>query len=200
MHATAARREGDVYVLELDALHRSAGRGRGAVQRHRTRVRGAEDRHLHARLRRIRRFLTLLSDGERLTGAYALEPEAGEWTPQATRIGTAPCCSPGNQPFRRPPRCACSGVDGARVRRTHAPGRAPHTVGRTFGALPSGLRRPGDGDVGGGAKSDSRGPRFTTTKGLTSALAGMRMQTFPRLDGRPGVGFMEEPLFAGTGR
>lgn len=29
-------------------------------------------------------FLTLLSDGERLTGAYALGPEAGEWTQQAT--------------------------------------------------------------------------------------------------------------------
>ena len=29
-------------------------------------------------------FLTLLSDGERLTGAYALGPEAGEWLQQAT--------------------------------------------------------------------------------------------------------------------
>src|SRR5262249_54234543 len=29
-------------------------------------------------------FLTLLSDGERLTGAFALGPEAGEWTQQAT--------------------------------------------------------------------------------------------------------------------
>jgi pyruvate/2-oxoglutarate dehydrogenase complex dihydrolipoamide dehydrogenase (E3) component len=29
-------------------------------------------------------FLTLLSDGIRLTGAYALGPEAGEWTQQAT--------------------------------------------------------------------------------------------------------------------
>jgi pyruvate/2-oxoglutarate dehydrogenase complex dihydrolipoamide dehydrogenase (E3) component len=29
-------------------------------------------------------FLTLLSDGERLTGAYAVGPEAGEWTQQAT--------------------------------------------------------------------------------------------------------------------
>jgi dihydrolipoamide dehydrogenase len=28
--------------------------------------------------------LTLLSDGERLTGAYALGPEAGEWLQQAT--------------------------------------------------------------------------------------------------------------------
>src|SRR6516162_7408187 len=29
-------------------------------------------------------FLTLLSDGTRLTGAYALGPEAGEWMQQAT--------------------------------------------------------------------------------------------------------------------
>jgi dihydrolipoamide dehydrogenase len=29
-------------------------------------------------------FLTLLSDGARLTGAYALGPEAGEWMQQAT--------------------------------------------------------------------------------------------------------------------
>jgi pyruvate/2-oxoglutarate dehydrogenase complex dihydrolipoamide dehydrogenase (E3) component len=29
-------------------------------------------------------FLTLVSDGERLTGAYALAPEAGEWLQQAT--------------------------------------------------------------------------------------------------------------------
>jgi pyruvate/2-oxoglutarate dehydrogenase complex dihydrolipoamide dehydrogenase (E3) component len=28
--------------------------------------------------------LTLLSDGDRLTGAYALGPEAGEWMQQAT--------------------------------------------------------------------------------------------------------------------
>jgi pyruvate/2-oxoglutarate dehydrogenase complex dihydrolipoamide dehydrogenase (E3) component len=37
-------------------------------------------------------FLTLLSDGDRLTGAYALGPEAGEWLQQATlaiRAGVA---------------------------------------------------------------------------------------------------------------
>ena len=44
----------------------------------------SEDRDLHARLRRSKGFLTLLSDGERLTGAYALGPEAGEWLQQAT--------------------------------------------------------------------------------------------------------------------
>ena len=32
----------------------------------------------------INGFLTLLSDGTRLTGAYALGPEAGEWLQQAT--------------------------------------------------------------------------------------------------------------------
>jgi dihydrolipoamide dehydrogenase len=30
------------------------------------------------------RFLTVHSDGERLTGAYAIGPEAGEWLQQAT--------------------------------------------------------------------------------------------------------------------
>ena len=34
----------------------------------------AEDRHLHARVRRQQRLPDLLSDGERLTGAYALGP------------------------------------------------------------------------------------------------------------------------------
>src|SRR5262249_47546952 len=34
-------------------------------------------------------FLTLLSDGERLTGAYALGPEAGEWMQQATLASRA---------------------------------------------------------------------------------------------------------------
>jgi dihydrolipoamide dehydrogenase len=29
-------------------------------------------------------FMTLLSDGKRLTGAYALGPDAGEWMQQAT--------------------------------------------------------------------------------------------------------------------
>jgi dihydrolipoamide dehydrogenase len=29
-------------------------------------------------------FLTLIADGDRLTGAYALGPEAGEWLQQAT--------------------------------------------------------------------------------------------------------------------
>ncbi len=42
-------------------------------------------RDLHARLRHDSPgFMTLVSDGERLTGAYALGPEAGEWLQQAT--------------------------------------------------------------------------------------------------------------------
>ncbi len=43
-------------------------------------------------------FLTLLSDGERLTGAYALGPEAGEWMQQATLAIRRP------RPARRPTR------------------------------------------------------------------------------------------------
>jgi pyruvate/2-oxoglutarate dehydrogenase complex dihydrolipoamide dehydrogenase (E3) component len=31
-------------------------------------------------------FLTLVSDGERLTGAYAVGPDAGEWMQQATVV------------------------------------------------------------------------------------------------------------------
>ena len=38
-------------------------------------------------------FLTLLSDGERLTGAYGLGPEAGEWLQQATLAIRARCRS-----------------------------------------------------------------------------------------------------------
>jgi pyruvate/2-oxoglutarate dehydrogenase complex dihydrolipoamide dehydrogenase (E3) component len=38
----------------------------------------------YARAHESNGFITLLSDGERLTGAYALGPEAGEWLQQAT--------------------------------------------------------------------------------------------------------------------
>ena len=44
----------------------------------------AAHRHLHARVRPKPGFMTLVSDGERLTGAYAVGPEAGEWLQQAT--------------------------------------------------------------------------------------------------------------------
>jgi hypothetical protein len=36
-------------------------------------------------------FLTLLSDGEKLVGAYAVGPEAGEWLGQAT-VAIGPRC------------------------------------------------------------------------------------------------------------
>ena len=180
MHATAARRDGDEYVLQFDGGtelrgdrllvatgrrprvdgdrpgdgrrrgrpprhpgRRAPARGRAALgdrRRHRhlaadprRRVRGRRGRGEHRRRVRVRRttkpfrgsptrirrprrwarskrstapphavsevpktatythayaesngFLTLLSDGERLTGAYALGPEAGEWLQQAT--------------------------------------------------------------------------------------------------------------------
>ncbi len=48
-------------------------------------------------------FLTLLSDGERLTGTYALGPEAGEWLQQASLAIRAPasrsgCCATPSSP------------------------------------------------------------------------------------------------------
>ena len=61
------------------------------VQRDRSSVRGAQDRDLHTRVREFHGFLTLLSDGERLTGAYALGPEAGEWLQQAVLAVRARC-------------------------------------------------------------------------------------------------------------
>ena len=60
-------------------------RERGPVQRHRLLLsevaKTATYTHAYAE---SNGFLTLLSDGERLTGAYALGPEAGEWLQQAT--------------------------------------------------------------------------------------------------------------------
>jgi dihydrolipoamide dehydrogenase len=48
-------------------------------------VRGAKDGHLHPHAcAESTRFLTLLGAGERLTGADALGPEAGEWLQQST--------------------------------------------------------------------------------------------------------------------
>ena len=71
-------------VTYTDPQAAAVGAAEGALQRDGPAVGGAEDRHLHARVRRENGFLTLLSDGERLTGAYALGPEAGEWLQQAT--------------------------------------------------------------------------------------------------------------------
>jgi pyruvate/2-oxoglutarate dehydrogenase complex dihydrolipoamide dehydrogenase (E3) component len=45
---------------------------------------GSPGEHTAGALAESKGFLTLLSDGERLTGAYALGPEAGEWLQQAT--------------------------------------------------------------------------------------------------------------------
>jgi pyridine nucleotide-disulfide oxidoreductase len=47
-------------------------------------VRGGQDGHVHHAYAKSNGFLPLLSDGEVLTGAYALGPEAGEWLQQAT--------------------------------------------------------------------------------------------------------------------
>ena len=62
----------------------AAARDGGPVQRDHARVGGAEDRDLHARVRREQWVPDPARDGERLTGAYALGPEAGEWLQQAT--------------------------------------------------------------------------------------------------------------------
>ena len=71
-------------VVYTDPQAAAVGAAEAPLQRHRAAVRGRQDRHLHPRLCRSNGFLTLLSDGERLTGAYALGPEAGEWLQQAT--------------------------------------------------------------------------------------------------------------------
>ena len=53
-------------------------------------------------------FLTLVSDGQKLTGAYAVGPEAGEWLGQATlavRAGCrSTCCATRSSRSRRSPR------------------------------------------------------------------------------------------------
>ena len=69
-------------------LHRSAGRRRrrhrGQVRRDRAPVGRSPRPPRTARYAESNGYLTLLSDGERLTGAHALGPEAGEWLQQAT--------------------------------------------------------------------------------------------------------------------
>ena len=70
-------------------LHRPAGGGgRARPRRGSARPRGCRTSPKTATYTRAyaesNGFLTLLSDGERLTGAYALGPEAGEWLQQAT--------------------------------------------------------------------------------------------------------------------
>jgi hypothetical protein len=63
---------------------RSRRRGGGPLQRDRSRARGVQDRPYTRAYAESNGFLTLLSDGARLTGAYALGPEAGEWLQHAT--------------------------------------------------------------------------------------------------------------------
>ena len=70
-------------------LHRPAGRrgrrDRGAASARPRRVSEVAKTATYTRAyAESNGFLTLLSDGERLTGAYALGPEAGEWLQQAT--------------------------------------------------------------------------------------------------------------------
>ena len=63
---------------------RLGGRDRGTVRRHRALAEVAKTATYTHAYAESSGFLTLLSDGERLTGAYALGPEAGEWLQQAT--------------------------------------------------------------------------------------------------------------------
>ena len=71
-------------VTYTDPQAAAVGAAEAQFSATRSALRGSQDGDLYARLRRVEWFLTLLSDGERLTGAYALGPEAGEWLQQAT--------------------------------------------------------------------------------------------------------------------
>ena len=82
-------REAQLRRRAARRLHRSAGRRRSAPTEARFSATAASSEV--AKTATYTRayaesngFLTLLSDGERLTGAYALGPEAGEWLQQAT--------------------------------------------------------------------------------------------------------------------
>ena len=85
---SSASRGGQLRRGSPGGVHRPAGgvggRGRGAVQRHRAVDAWRRPRPTRAEYAESNGFLTLVSDGERLTGAYALGPEAGEWLQQAT--------------------------------------------------------------------------------------------------------------------
>ena len=82
-------REANYEAVPRADLHRSAGgRGRRDARRASAGPRALSEIAKTATYTRAyadsNGFLTLLSDGERLTGAYALGPEAGEWLQQAT--------------------------------------------------------------------------------------------------------------------
>ena len=103
-------------------------------------------------------YLTLLSDGERLTGAYALGPEAGEWLQQATLAIRArvplDVLLDTIQPFPTFSEIYLAGAEGAAQRDRHGGARrgggvmSAHRVvivGGGFGGLQAalGLRRAG---------------------------------------------------------
>ena len=94
-------------------------------------------------------FLTLLSDGQRLTGAYALGPEAGEWLQQATLAIRA------HVPARRSVRHDPAVPDVLRNLRTGAEG-AP---GPDRGGAEAGRHRATDGELRGGRAAAGRPPR-----------------------------------------
>ena len=81
--------DGQLRRRPARGLHRPAGGLGGRARRRRCRRPSRSPRSrapppTRARTRRRPGFMTLVSDGERLTGAYALGPEAGEWLQQAT--------------------------------------------------------------------------------------------------------------------
>ena len=72
-------------VVFTDPQAAAVGATDGALQRNGAALGASRrPRRTRARTPSSNGFLTLLSDGERLTGAYALGPEAGEWLQQAT--------------------------------------------------------------------------------------------------------------------
>ena len=71
-------------VTYTDPQAAAVGAAEATVQRHRTMSEVPKTATYTRAYAKSNGFLTLLSDGERLTGAYALGPEAGEWLQQAT--------------------------------------------------------------------------------------------------------------------
>jgi hypothetical protein len=107
MHVTAARRAGDDFVLELTDARQLRGDRLLVAAGGRPRVTNTDPQSATAARPRLgsapprvseiaktatythacaesNGFLTVLSDGHRLIGAYALGPEGGEWMQQAT--------------------------------------------------------------------------------------------------------------------
>src|SRR5207247_704236 len=83
-HATAARYAAVPRVVFTDPQAASVGEAEG-LKTARVELSGVARTSTYTRAYDKKPgFLTLVSDGERLTGAYALGPEAGEWLGQAT--------------------------------------------------------------------------------------------------------------------